>query len=118
MPITWAPMERALPSLHMVAAVKLRIATMHNSGALGISGIELWAQPLQRLPRMQRDSAWRRVRQAAAASRAQQPAAATLHTDSFTGLPLDSSQAKPDLVLQQRIRNWLASHHTTNHFHQ
>ncbi|KAJ2716970.1 RING finger protein 37, partial [Coemansia spiralis] len=36
MPITWAPMERAPPSLHMVSAVKLRIATMHNSGALGI----------------------------------------------------------------------------------
>ncbi|KAJ2807829.1 hypothetical protein H4R21_000324, partial [Coemansia helicoidea] len=35
-------------------------------------------------------------------------------TDPFTGLPLDASQVKPDLVLQQRIRSWLASRATGN----
>ncbi|KAJ2711126.1 hypothetical protein H4R19_003397, partial [Coemansia spiralis] len=73
---------------------------------------------------------------------AQPPAAATLHADPYehpppgcppefidsithclmrdpvSGLPLDSSQVKPDLVLQQRIRSWLASHPPTSHQHQ
>ncbi|KAJ2771258.1 RING finger protein 37, partial [Coemansia nantahalensis] len=150
-PIAWAPMERAPASLHNVAAVKLRIASMHNAGALGIGGIELWAQPSQRLPRAQRDNAWHRVRQAVGTGGAPQPAPAPPHadiyehpppdcppefvdsvthclmrdpvflpstarcdrstidrhlrehsTDPFTGLPLDASQVKPDLVLQQR----------------
>ncbi|KAJ2779697.1 RING finger protein 37 [Coemansia javaensis] len=65
-PGAWAPMERTPDSLHMTAAVKVRIASMHRAGALGVGAVELWAQPSQRLPRAARDDAWARVRRAVA----------------------------------------------------
>ncbi|KAJ2354783.1 hypothetical protein IWW50_002037 [Coemansia erecta] len=152
---TWQPIEKAPESLHFVRKIKVRLAAMHNSVALGIGGVEIWAQPSQRLPWRQREQAWIHTRQhlpkpehVAKSVHENKPHATnaecppefidsithnimsdpvilpsnkrcerstiTRHlaahaTDPFTGLPLDSSQIRPDLSLQLRIRAWRES---------
>ncbi|KAJ2028718.1 RING finger protein 37, partial [Coemansia sp. S610] len=58
----WQP---AMPDwLHGVCVVRVRISAMHQAHALGLGGIEIWAQPSQRLPTEQRTRAWAEIRQA------------------------------------------------------
>ncbi|KAJ1999266.1 Ubiquitin conjugation factor E4 A [Coemansia thaxteri] len=132
---------------------------MHKAHALGLSRIEIWAQPSQRLPAAKRAQVWTEIRQAlqppttaiisphSSSSHAtdvlqgpdcpsefidtitqnimQDPVVlpssircdrstiarhlSMRSTDPFTGLPLEYDQAKPDLALQLRIREWISS---------
>ncbi|KAJ2125194.1 Ubiquitin conjugation factor E4 A [Coemansia sp. RSA 720] len=59
---TWIPAERTDALLHFVSHVKIRVSAMHNAVALGIGGIEIWAQPSQRMPWRQREQAWTTIR--------------------------------------------------------
>ncbi|KAJ2569544.1 Ubiquitin conjugation factor E4 A [Coemansia sp. RSA 1807] len=59
---TWIPAERMDGLLHFVRHVKIRVSAMHHAVALGIGGVEIWAQPSQRMPWRQREQAWITIR--------------------------------------------------------
>ncbi|KAJ2670402.1 Ubiquitin conjugation factor E4 [Coemansia sp. RSA 1085] len=57
---SWLPISRPL---HFVTQIKVRILAMQQSVALGMGGLEIWAQPSQRLPRHLKERAWLEIRQ-------------------------------------------------------
>ncbi|KAJ2726272.1 RING finger protein 37 [Coemansia sp. Benny D115] len=160
----WLPIEKAASALHFVSRIKLRVSSVHGAQPPGLGAVEIWAQPSQRLPQVQRNQEWdfvwralavpennnscQKDRHASIAANGQDtsysatpakcppdyidyitqsimrdpvtlPSGANCDrttiikhlesskTDPFTGLPMDHSQVKSNLVLQQRIESWL-----------
>ncbi|KAJ1667499.1 RING finger protein 37 [Coemansia sp. RSA 1813] len=53
-------------ALHFIKQIKITIVAMHEVHAVGVGGIEIWAQPSQRLPGDQKVRAWMEAYQAIA----------------------------------------------------
>ncbi|KAJ1832574.1 RING finger protein 37 [Coemansia sp. RSA 2711] len=101
-PSSWRPIERASESLHFVSKIKIRIASMHNSVALGFGGLEVWAQPSQRLPWQLREQAWTQVRQAALARNS---ATAVSHAQNSQTALADCPPEFVDPITQNMMRD-------------
>ncbi|KAJ2392772.1 RING finger protein 37 [Coemansia sp. RSA 2603] len=57
----WLPLEKHEEALHHVSQIKVRINSMHRAQTLGLGGLEIWAQPSQRMHPRQRNEAWQHI---------------------------------------------------------